>query len=102
MPEPVRERYGPQVKIVFDEIVYVQSQGNYLDIYTSGKKVMVRMTFSSLIDQLPQDLLFRIHNSYMVNISFVDKIEDNHVFCESAKIPIGTTYKANLYRKIVN
>lgn len=97
----IKDGYS-QVKIVFDEIVYVKSQGNYLDIYTSSKKVMARMTFSSLIEELPQNLLFRVHNSYMVNINFVDKIEDNHVFCERTKIPIGTTYKDNLYQKVVN
>lgn len=88
-----------QVKVVFKEISHVKSQGNYLDVYTEGKKITIRMTFAQLIEQIPDRLLVRVHNSYMINVLYIDRIGDNHVFIGEATIPVGTTYREHFYQK---
>lgn len=82
-----------QVKISIDEILYIQSEGNYLNIVTAKEKVLVRMTFPFLMEKLPRNLFFRIHNSYVINLSHIRKIEDNHIFIHQVKIPLGIKYK---------
>jgi DNA-binding LytR/AlgR family response regulator len=85
-----------QVKVSIDEIQYIQSEGNYLNIVTSTEKVLARMTFQSLMEKLPVSLFFRIHNSFVVNFSHIRKIEDNHIFIHDTKIPIGIKYRDKL------
>jgi len=85
-----------QVKIVIDDILFIQSEGNYLNIETINNKVVTRMTFQQLMEKLPRDIFIRIHNSYIVNLVHTNKIEDNHIFIQEAKIPIGIKYKEGL------
>lgn len=85
-----------QIKVCIDDILYIQSEGNYLNIVTSTEKVLARMTFQSLMEKLPRNFFFRVHNSFVVNFSHIQKIEDNHVFIQDMKIPIGIKYKENI------
>lgn len=82
-----------QIKICIDEILFVQSEGNYLNIVTVKEKVLARMTFPYLLEKLPRNLFFRIHNSYVINVSHIQKIEDNQIFIGDVKIPMGIKYK---------
>lgn len=82
-----------QIKICIDEILFVQSEGNYLNIVTVKEKVLARMTFPYLLEKLPRNLFFRIHNSYVINVSHIQKIEDNQIFIRDVKIPMGIKYK---------
>jgi DNA-binding LytR/AlgR family response regulator len=85
-----------QIKICIEDILYVQSEGNYLIIVSNNERVLVRMTFQSLMEKLPANLFFRVHLSYVVNFSHIQKIEDNHIFIQDTKIPMGIKYKEKL------
>ena len=85
-----------QIKICIEDILYVQSEGNYLNVVTSKEKVLARMTFQSLMEKLPHNLFFRVHNSFVINFSHIQKIEDNHLFIQGVKIPIGIKYKETI------
>ncbi|OFX61859.1 MAG: hypothetical protein A2066_19025 [Bacteroidetes bacterium GWB2_41_8] len=85
-----------QIKISIEDILYIQSEGNYLNIVSNNEKVLVRMTFQCLMEKLPANLFFRVHLSYVVNFSHIQKIEDNHIFIQDTKIPMGIKYKEKL------
>lgn len=85
-----------QIKISIEDILYIQSEGNYLNIVTTQGKTLARMTFQGLMEKLPVNLFFRTHLSYVVNLSHIQKIEDNHIFIQDAKIPMGIKYKEKL------
>jgi len=85
-----------QIKICIDDLLFIQSEGNYLNMVTAKEKILARMTFQELMEKLPANLFFRAHNSYVVNLSHIRKIEDNHLFIGDAKIPIGIKYKERL------
>jgi len=85
-----------QIKICIEDILYIQSEGNYLNIVSNNEKVLVRMTFQSLMEKLPANLFFRVHLSYVVNFSHIQKIEDNHIFIQDTKIPMGIKYREKL------
>lgn len=85
-----------QIKVSIEDILYIQSEGNYLNIVTNTEKVLARMTFQGLMEKLPRNFFFRVHNSFVVNFSHIQKIEDNHVFIQNMKIPIGIKYKENI------
>lgn len=88
------------IKIEFDEILFVKGSGNYLDITTKEKTYSPRMTFVAIIKKLPSSLFIRIHQSYLVNIGNIDKIEHNQVYTESYKIPISTNYKTVFFKRL--
>jgi two-component system LytT family response regulator len=56
------------------EIVRLESQSNYTHFYfAGGKKLISSHTLGYYEDMLPEDVFFRIHNSHIVNVDFIDR-----------------------------
>lgn len=88
------------IKLEFDDILFVKGSGNYLDIYTDKKNYSPRMTFSELVEKLPSAQFIRIHQSYIVNIDHIQKIENNHVYITTHKLPVSNRYKDMLFNRL--
>jgi DNA-binding LytR/AlgR family response regulator len=88
-------------KIFFNELLYLDSDANYVDIHLkSQKKVMIRSTLNDFIEELDPKKFIRIHRSYSVNISLVDDIFPTEVSVEGIKIPIGKSYREDLFKAL--
>lgn len=57
--------------IPWNEIQFLEADGNYTRIHTTGRKIMISQTLKKVEDQLPARLFFRVHRSYMVNIHYI-------------------------------
>ncbi len=88
------------IKIEFEDILFIKGSGNYLDIVTDKKNYSPRMTFSELIEKLPSAHFIRIHQSNIVNIAHIQKIENNHVYISTYKVPISNRYKDILFDRL--
>lgn len=88
-------------KMFYQEIRFVEGEGNYVRYYTGGEKLLVRSTIRKTLEQLPQKKFVQIHRSYIVALQWIDSIEDNHVQVGSKRITIGATYR-NDFLKIIN
>lgn len=88
-------------KIFFNDLIFIQAYGNYLKIYTTyNKTIVARVTLTEVESQLPNDLFLRVHKSYLVNIKSIDKIHHNDIYIQDKIIPLGTTYKQEVLKKI--
>lgn len=86
-------------KIYFNELLYLESDANYVTLHLkSQRKVMVRSTLNEFIEHLDQKIFIRIHRSYSVNITLVDDIFPTEVAVEGTKIPIGRSYREQLFK----
>jgi DNA-binding LytR/AlgR family response regulator len=86
--------------IPLDEIVYLKADNNTTDFYLkSGKVISGFKTMKYFEGQLPF-YFFRVHNSYIVNIKFVTRINlgkfDCFLFDNIYKIPFSRTYRNNI------
>ena len=88
------------VRIWFNEILFIKGSGNYLEIVTKEKTHSPRMTFNGIVDILPSNLFIRVHQSYLVNLEQVDKIEDNHIYLAKHQIPISLKFKEQFYKRL--
>jgi DNA-binding LytR/AlgR family response regulator len=86
------------IKIEFGSILFIKGSGNYLDIVTEDKNYSPRMTFNELIEKLPSAQFVRIHQSYIVNVDQIQKIENNHVYIAMHKLSMSNRYKQMFYR----
>lgn len=86
------------IKLLFNEIVYIESRENYVLIHTKDKRnTIVRSTFSDFLAQLPINKFYRTHRSFAVQINLVENIEPMEVFAAGFKIPISNTYRDGLF-----
>lgn len=88
------------IKIEFDDILFVKGSGNYLDITTKEKTFSPRMTFVELVGKLPMSQFVRVHQSYLINIAHIDKIENNQVYIVTHQIPISSRYKELFFKRL--
>ena len=87
-------------RLFYEAIYYIEGDGNYVNYHTEKRKIMVRSTIKKTLAVLPVDNFIQLHRSYIVALSWIDKIEDNHVFIGEKQIPIGATYRTDFLRKI--
>jgi len=84
-------------KFYFSEILFVEGSGNYVKIHTLNEKpLMVLDKLTDLQNKLPQKQFIRIHKSFIVNVSHIQKIEGNILTIQKNTIPISSTFKQNL------
>jgi DNA-binding LytR/AlgR family response regulator len=84
-------------KYYFSDIVFIEGSGNYVKIHSQHEKpLMVLDKLTDLQNKLPQKQFIRIHKSFIVNVSHIQKIEGNMIKIEDKIIPISATFKPNL------
>lgn len=88
---------GEDFKIPTYEILYVKSQGNYLDINTEKRVYTVRCKIGEFIKTTPDPLEYlRIHRSYIIRIDQISSKGKNWVVIKEQKISVGETYLSQL------
>ena len=87
-------------KIEYNDVLYIQASGNYIKIIlTNDKLILIRATLTDIEKQLPITLFMRVHKSYIVAIKYLTR-NKNQIIIKGFKIPIGTTYKNEVSKKI--
>src|SRR5204862_5396396 len=82
-----------KVKILFSEIVYIESQREYIKIVTTKKEYISKMSTHEIEDLLPFNLFKRIHRSFIVSISKIESYTAEMVEVNGISIPIGRGYR---------
>lgn len=88
------------VQIVFDDVLYIQGQDNYVCIVEQNKQTLTRMTLAEIQNKLPGDLFLRIHRSYIVALSKIEKVENHQVIIKPAKIPLSRSSREQLLLRL--
>jgi len=88
-------------KIELSDILYAESVGNYVSVYTDNKRILAYLTMKSLESQLPLNEFLKVHQSFLVNCSKIDAIEGNEIKMGARSIPISRNYR-ELVMKIVH
>lgn len=84
-------------KIHFKEIRWIMAKDVYSIIRTSDARYLVSHSLKEMEEKLaPFSNFKRIHRSYLVNLDFIEAIEEGEVIIESESIPIGPAYKEDL------
>ena len=89
-------RDGAKVHVInAEKIEHVEAQDDYVQIRSEGKSYLKNQRMSELEEQLDAEQFLRIHRSYIVNIAFVERIEqatkDSHVAVlkDGSRVPVS-------------
>lgn len=89
-------------KICFDDVLYLESMQNYVNIITVRGKYTTLINLKSLEQQFDNTLFLRVHKSYMVSIRKIDVIEGNEIYIQSFRIPISRSYREHVLAVAIN
>jgi len=90
---------GQIKKIVINEILLVEAKGDFNIILTQSGRVTANISLQKMLLTLPSNFI-RCHKSYIINITFIEKIVGNQILVKDKKIPIGRSYKEDLIKRL--
>ena len=85
-----------RVKILFSEIVYIESQREYIKIVTTKREYISKMSTLQIETLLPANLFKRVHRSFIISISKIESYTAEMVEVNGISIPIGRGYRDNI------
>lgn len=85
-----------KVKILYSEIVYIESQREYIKIITAGAEYISKMSTHEIEVLLPKHLFKRVHRSFIVAIRRIESYTAEAIEIHGATIPIGKGYRESL------
>ena len=90
------------VKVLFEDIFYLEADGRYSRIYTKGEKFLVRQALKKLTERLPVTQFIQCHRSYVVNINKIKSvnIEDDVILLEERTVPLSRREKDRLLERL--
>lgn len=89
------------VTIPLDDITYIEALGNYIKLFRcSGGHILSHTNMKSVLTQLPANGFIRIHRSYIIALSKVERFTKSSVKLtgRTESIPIGKKYTEEVYR----
>ena len=92
---------GPKLhKLGFEDILYVEKDGNYLMFNTWDKKILSRQNMKNIFRILPEHIFLRVHRSFVINLHQIDTIESHQVTIGSVTIPLSSQYRDELMERV--
>jgi DNA-binding LytR/AlgR family response regulator len=90
------------IKILLDEIEYIEGLNDYIKIVTAGKKpILTLMPMKEILGKLPASRFARVHRSYIIPVDKITGYNRSHFFLGEREIPVGNTY-IDCVKKILN
>lgn len=87
-------------KIFFADVLYIEGMRDYRRIHTRQKKIMTLQTFTEFEEDIPANILCRVHKSYMVAIDKIETVEKDRIYIQNTVIPVSETYKPQFFQII--
>ena len=88
-------------KILINEIIYIESMGDYVRFFLEDKKIVTLLSLSKIIELLPKEKFVQIHRSYIINFEKINFIQNNIISIGQYQLPISKSRKKELM-EIIN
>lgn len=88
------------VKIRFEELLLIQSKGEYVQYRSTTGNTMSLQSLKQLESILPKSQFMRVHKSFIVHLQKIDAVEGNTLLIGNISVPIGATYKEAVLKKL--
>lgn len=89
-------------KVYVKDILYIQGLKNYVAIHLTDNQIITNNTLKNIEDQLPKSDFVKTHKSLIVSLRHITKTDSVSVYINEKDIPIGDTYKKDLFEIIQN
>ncbi len=88
------------VKIIIEDIYYLEADRNYCQVYTKGNTYLLVNTLKNMEDKLPSQHFQRVHRSYIVNIKQINEVALNHLTVDKTILPLSKELRKDLLNRL--
>lgn len=89
------------VKIILSDVLYIESAGDYVKVFTKDKSWVTRQTISSVEAMLSDNEFIRIHRSFIISVNKIKSFTNELVEIGDKELPVGKLYK-NSFMKLLH
>jgi len=89
-------------KIYVKDILYIEGLKNYVAIHLVENQIITNNTLKNIENLLPKSEFIKTHKSFIVSLRHIKKTDSLSVYINNRDIPIGDTYKKELFEIIQN
>ena len=87
------------IRIEFNDILYAEALGNYVQLVLENKKIATRLTMNEAEVLLSARGFLRTHRSYIVSISNIQRFDKRSIWVRQTELPIGPLYLSEIEKK---
>jgi two-component system, LytTR family, response regulator len=87
------------IKVLLDDILYIESDKDYIKVFTEKGFIITRQTIASVEAMLADSQFIRTHKSFIVSLSKIKSFTAETVEIGQKEIPIGKLYR-NHFSKV--
>ncbi|MEO8582329.1 MAG: LytTR family DNA-binding domain-containing protein [Flavitalea sp.] len=91
---------GKLIRLNNDDILFIESLGDYVRFVTSNKKYVTHNTIKNLEDKVNKECFMKVHRSYIINLQKIDDIRENDLFINGIEIPISKSLRADVMKRL--
>ena len=88
------------IKVQTEEILFIKSDADYTEIVLDQKKYLSQESLKHWLQVLNPEVFYRVHKSYIINVSKVEVIGSSELVIGGHTIPVGLTYRNQLLERI--
>ena len=89
-----------KAKMFLDEILYIESLKEYIKIVSKHKSILTKFQLGQTEELLQNSNFLRIHRSFIVAKDKIDAFSATDVEIQGKLIPIGRSYKEQVYARL--
>lgn len=82
-----------RIKVYLDEILYIESKREYIDIVTKSRSLLTKLPLGEVEELLTKNNFIRVHRSFIVAKQKIDAFTAAEIEINGKEIPIGRNYK---------
>ncbi len=87
-------------RIFIDDILYIKAEVDYVKVVTNDASRLVLDSLRNWEEKLSRYDFLRVHRSYIINVTKIDKVSGNQVLVNNQAIPIGQSYKKSFVKAL--
>lgn len=88
------------VKVNLDEVLYIESQRDYLRIVRCGEEVITRLGITEAEEIFPSEKFIRVHRSFIVARNKITSYSQTEIELEDHTVPIGRSYRPGVSKEL--
>ena len=86
------------IKVLLDDILYIESDKDYVKVFTGKEFIITRQTIASIEAMLLESQFIRVHRSYIVSLKKLKSFTAETVEIGNKELPIGKLYRNNFLK----
>jgi DNA-binding LytR/AlgR family response regulator len=87
------------VKVNLKDVLLIEGLDDYIRIHlTSNKTILTLMSLKAISEKLPAHEFVRVHRSYIVPLTRIEKVSSRKIEIAGKEIPIGVSYAEEFFK----